>query len=191
MCTTKRTHDGHCNWYLYCIPLWIIHGAGIWIPPFAPFLWPSHVGVHIPAPWFAYGVYPCWCHRTFTLILRHEVPCWFMICKEHILIAVPELANITTLKQWFHIVHVIYKPFYGLQGDAPPVVSLYRPLTIDIRYNIYNKSQFHRGYEPTKSQLLPYLEPFKTCWVHRMFPFFFTRQDRKPWGNTATERLAI
>ena len=28
------------------------------------------------------------------------------------------------------------------------------------------------------SQLLPYLEPFKTCWVHRMFPRFFTRQDK-------------
>ena len=33
------------------------HGAGICTPTFTRTKSPSHVGVHIPAPWFAYGLY--------------------------------------------------------------------------------------------------------------------------------------
>ena len=39
----------------------MLHGAGIWIQPFTPCLWPSCVRtVNIPAPWFAYGYINIW-----------------------------------------------------------------------------------------------------------------------------------
>ena len=39
----------------------MLHGAGIWIQPFTPCLWPSCVRtVNIPAPWFACGYINIW-----------------------------------------------------------------------------------------------------------------------------------
>jgi len=48
----------------------MLHGAGICTPAFTRTKSPSHVGVHIPTPWFAY----IWGSQLYNTILVGGIP---------------------------------------------------------------------------------------------------------------------